>query len=127
MPIVTPDDPARELPWMFMGFKGLRLPAAPVSSYGMFLALWGGPSSIAFVSVHTPRQWLIITAALLPVALILTKLVTRRLDTVRTVRYHRDLLAADVRTPRPPSDPGPEAGAHTLRLSPATFTRKDHP
>ena len=125
MPIVSPDDPASDLPWIFLGFKGIRLPAAPISSYGVFLALWGVPSTIAFVAVHTPRQWLIFTLVMLPVALVLTKFVTRHIDSVKTARYHRDMLAADTSAPRPPRDPGPVAGQVELRLSPATFVRKD--
>jgi len=128
MPIVTPDDPVRDLPWIWPGPKHVRLPAAPIAQYGMFLALWGFTSTVAFVSVATPRQWLIATVPLAVAALAITKWAFRHVDSIRTLRYYRDTFRADTVTPRPPVDPGPDEGAITYQLSPAVFaTRKDHP
>lgn len=127
MPIVGPDDPARDLRWIWLGPKSVRLPAAPVSAYGVFFTLWIGVSLVAFVSVANPKQWLIATLIAAIPALLLTKWIHKHVDSVRTLRYYRDMVRVDARSPRPPVDPGPDAGGTEYRISPAIFTRRDHP
>lgn len=121
MAIVSSDDAARRLRFVYLGPPSYRWPAATLPAYGLFFGTALAGLVLTFLTKATIGAWLLLEVPpVLLGALLLTKWVFRTIDADTPLAYQLKTIRAEVRTPRPPRP----ARARATAIPAALFT--DH-
>lgn len=102
MPVLSNDDQARRLRYIWLGPRGFRLPEARFPAWGLFLLLAVMFSALSFALAPAgTRLGLLGCLLALPASLLTTRAVMRHVEHDRSLRYWTNTVSTELSTPRP--------------------------
>lgn len=102
MPILSTDDQARRIRYIWLGPRGFRLPEARFPAWGLFVFVTFLLCALSFALAPPGTRLAVLGCIIAPlIALPLTRLVMRYVDHDRPLRYWMNVVVTELDTPRP--------------------------
>lgn len=102
MPVVSTDDAARGLKFLYLGPPGKRWPAATIPAYATFFLMALTGIVVGFLTRPNFGVWFLIETPLsIGLSLLVTRFAFKYIDGDVTVRYQINTFKAEIRAPRP--------------------------
>lgn len=103
LPVLNTDDQGRELPFIWLGPKGIRLVQAPIGWYGIFAATAAVTIMLASNLVGASLMLLPAVIGCLAFSAWFTRRVGQALNPRRPLAYWFTIIRAEANTPRNPT------------------------